>query len=122
MSDLPLIQLRPKLVEGVAILDLLAREMTEPEEAIRLGEGLTSILASGVSKRFLISASETKYMSSTAFAVLFSFGLRAVEVGGKAAICEMNSFVRVGADIVRLGRIIPIYEDEPTALASLILP
>ena len=121
MSDAPLIQLRPDLVEGVAILDLLPREMTEPEEAARLGAGLRSVAASVETNRFLINLAETKYMSSTAFAVLISFGIRTADAGGRVAICEMDPDVRIGADIVRLGRIVPIYDDEPTALAALVV-
>ena len=121
MSDSPLIQLRPDRVDGVAILDLLPREMTEPEEAARLSEGLRAVATMVGSNRFLINATTTKYMSSTAFAVLISFGLRTDEAGGRVALCGLDPFVRVGADIVRLGRIIPIYEDEATALAALIV-
>lgn len=121
MSDSPLIEIRPDLVEGVVIIDLLPRELTEPDEAARLGEGLRSVPAMMNSKRLLINTSATKYMSSTAFAVLISFGLRIDEAGGRVALCGMDPFVRVGADIVKLGRIIPIYDDEPTALAALIV-
>jgi hypothetical protein len=63
----------------------------------------------------------TKYLSSSAFAALFTFGLGVTEDGGRFAISSMDAFVRVGADIVKLGRVVPIYDDEKTALASLIL-
>jgi anti-anti-sigma factor len=121
MSQHALLQLRPDLVEGVAILDLLPREITEPDQAALLGEALRSVYAAIGSKRLLLDMAATKYLSSTAFAVLFSFGLDVTDDGGRLAISSMDEFVRVGADIVKLGRVVPIYDDEKTALASLIL-
>ena len=40
MHDHPLAQIRSELVEGVAIIDLLPHELTEPEESARLGAAL----------------------------------------------------------------------------------
>jgi anti-sigma B factor antagonist len=117
----PLIRLRDALVEGVAVVDLLPREITEPDQAARLGEALRSVVDSGVSRLVLIDASATRYLSSTAFAALLKFGLHAKESGGRAAICRMDPLVRFGANIIRLGEIVPILDDEATALASLIV-
>ncbi len=119
MPDSPLVQLRPDLVDGVAVVELLPREITEPDQATLLGEALRSVLEALPTKRLLIDAARTKYMSSTAFAVLLRFGLRVKEVGGTLAICAMDPFVRAGADIVKLGRIVPLFDDEPSALAAL---
>ena len=120
MSASPLVQLRNTLVQGVAVVDLLPREITEPEQATRLGEALRSVLDAGVSRLVLINASATRYMSSSAFAALLKFGLHARESGGRAAICAMDPQVRFGANIIRLGEVVPIFDDEATALAALI--
>jgi anti-anti-sigma factor len=116
-----ILQLRPDLVEGVAIVELLPREITEPDQAALLSEALRSVYEAVGTKRLLLDMTPAKYLSSTAFAVLFKFGLYVTEDGGRLAICSMDEFVRVGADIVKLGRIVPIYGDEKTALAALIL-
>ncbi len=121
MLDQPILSLRPYPIEGVTVVDLIPRELTEPDQATRLGEGLRSIAPQSGPFRLLINATATKYMSSTAFAVLFSFGKAVSDAGGRVAICDMDSFVRLGADIIKLSHVIPIYDDEPTALASLVL-
>jgi anti-anti-sigma factor len=119
MPDTPLVQVRPDLVDGVLVVDLLPREITEPDIATLMGQALRAAFDMGVSKRMLINIAATKYLSSTAFAVLLKFGLRVAESGGKLAICAMDEFVHVGAKIVRLGQIVPILDDEPTAIAAL---
>lgn len=117
----PLIRLRDALVEGVAVVDLLPREITEPENSARLGEALRSVIDSGVSRLVLIDASATDYLSSSAFAALLRFGLHAREAGGRAAICGMDPAVKFGANIIRLGEVVPIYDDEATGVAALIV-
>ncbi len=121
MTDHPLARLRSELVEGVAVIDLLPRELTEPDEAARLGAALRSVLDANLSDRLLLNLAATHYLSSTAFSTLLTFGLRAKEAGARVAICAMDPLALVGAKIVRLDEVIPIYEDEPTALASLII-
>jgi anti-anti-sigma factor len=119
MPDTPLVQVRPELIDGVFVVDLLPHEITEPDIATLMGQALRAAYAASGSKRMLINVSATKYLASTAFAVLLKFGIRVAESGGKLAICEMDEFVKVGANIVRLGQIVPIIDDEATALAAL---
>jgi anti-anti-sigma factor len=119
MPDTPLVQVRPDLIDGVLVVDLLPHEITEPDIATLMGQALRAVYDAGTSKRMLINISVTKYLSSTAFAVLLKFGIRVADSGGKLAICEMDEFVKVGANIVRLGQIVPIIDDEATALAAL---
>ncbi len=121
MHDNPLAKIRSELVEGVAIIDLLPHELTEPDEAERLGAALRSVLHANISDRLLLNLKATHYLSSTAFAALLDFGLRAREANARVAICRMDPLAHVGANIIRLGEVIPIYDDEPTALASLIV-
>src|SRR5579875_23134 len=47
MSDAPLVQIRRALVEGVAVVDLLPREITEPHEAARMGAALVAAFELG---------------------------------------------------------------------------
>ena len=120
MHDHPLATIRPDLVEGVAIIDLVPRELTEPEESARLGAALRSVLDANISDRLLVNLSATHYLSSSAFAALLGFGLRAREANTRVAICRMVPQVRFGANIIRLGEVVPIFDDESSALASLI--
>jgi anti-anti-sigma regulatory factor len=120
MSERPLVQLRADLVQGVAVLDLLPRELTEPDQAAKLGAALRSVVDAHLSDRLLVNASATRYLSSTAFASLLAFGRLVNESGGRVAVCAMDPAVRFGANVIRLGNVMPIYDDEATALAALI--
>lgn len=120
MSAPPVAQLRHDLVQGVAVVDLLPREITEPEQAARLGEALRAAYEVGAGNPLLIDMTATRYLSSTAFAVLMSFGRDVRTFGGRVAICGMDPLARVGANILRLGELIPLLDDEPTAIAALI--
>jgi anti-anti-sigma factor len=120
MHDHPLAQIRSELVEGVAIIDLLPHELTEPAEAERLGAALRSVVEANISDRLILNLKATRYLSSSGFAVLFTFAVRAREAGTRVAICNIEPHVRFGADIINLGSVVPMYDDEPTALAALI--
>ncbi len=120
VSDVPLLQLRPELVHGVAIVDLLVSEMTESHQATLLGQALRAIFDGGASTRLIINASATRYIASSVFAVLLGFGIRTIEAGGKVAICSMDPFVRDGARIIKFNRILPIFDDELGAVAAMI--
>ena len=121
MSDAPLVQIRRALVEGVAVVDLLPREITEPAQAARMGEALVAAFELGAANPLLINMAATHYLSSTAFGVLMKFGRDVRDVGGRVAICAMDPSVRLGANILQLGQLVPIFDDEPTAIAALIV-
>jgi anti-anti-sigma factor len=86
-----------------------------------MGEALLTAFELGAANPLLINASATHYMSSTAFAVLMKFGRDVRASGGRVAICAMDPSVRLGANILQLGQVVPIFDDEPTAIAALIV-
>ncbi len=57
-------------------------------------------------------------MSSTAFAALLNFGKKVDAAGGKATICAMQPDVRIGADILSIGKFLPIHDREAGAMAA----
>jgi anti-anti-sigma factor len=106
------------LVDGVAVIELLTKEIDKPHLAQELGGQLSALLQAGPSKRFLLNCHRVKYMSSTAFGILVEFWKKASAGGTQVRICAMDPHVRVGADIISLGRFIPIHDDEEAALAA----
>ena len=103
--------------DGVAVVEILAREIQGPEAAAVLGEQLGSLLRSGET-RLLLDFGRTRVMSSTAFGTLLSFWKQVDAARGELRICSMDPPVRFGADILYLGRYIPIHDDRPSALAA----
>jgi anti-anti-sigma factor len=108
---------RASNVDGVTKVEILRREIQGPDAAAELGGELTSLLRSG-QKRLLLDFRNTRIMSSTAFGTLLMFSKQVEAAHGELRICSMDSAVRFGADILSLGRYIPIHDDEHSALAA----
>ena len=104
-------------VDGVAVVEVLARDIQGPEAAAALGEQLGALFRSGET-RLLLDFGRTRVMSSTAFGTLLNFWKQVDAAQGELRICSMDPPVRFGADILSLGRYIPIHEDIPSAMAA----
>jgi anti-anti-sigma factor len=104
-------------VDGVAVVEITTEEIKHPEQAQELGAQLRSLLQAG-ERRLLLNLRRVTYISSTGFAVLLAFGKAVKELGGEARIGSMHPEIRIGAGIIHLGDIIPIHEDEASALAA----
>jgi anti-anti-sigma factor len=119
MSREPIEHFRWFLENGVAVVEVLSRELNQPAFAQELGAQLRALLATKPAEFMLINFHKTRYMSSTAFAVLFETGKLARGSNVRLVLCGFDPDVRVGADILSLGDYIPIVDDEPAALAAL---
>jgi anti-anti-sigma factor len=104
-------------IDGVAFVELIPVEIRHPSQALELGDQLRFLLAGG-ERKILIDCNRVAYMSSTGFATLFSFAKAVKDQGGRICVAEIHPDVRIGADIIRLGDVIPIYDDRRSALAS----
>lgn len=118
MADAPVNHIQWDLVRGVAVVEVLTREIDKPHLAQELGAQLGLLLTQGPSKRVLLNLHRVRYMSSTAFATLLEFWKKATAADAQVRICAMDPNVRLGADIISLGRFIPIHDDEKSALAA----
>jgi anti-anti-sigma regulatory factor len=119
MSDQPGEYFRWTLQDGVAVVEVLARELNQPWFAQEFGAGLRELLTARPSDRFLIDFHRTEAMSSTAFAALFDFARAASAAQARVAICGMSPAVRFGAEILSLDQFIPFTDDEADGLATL---
>jgi anti-anti-sigma factor len=68
-------------------------------------------------RNYVLNLKQTKYMSSTAFAMLLNFAKKVTGSGGTLKLCAMDPDVRIGADIIGLGRFVPIVAEESVAIA-----
>ncbi len=118
MENIPPAHFQWDLVDGVAVVEVLTRDLNQPHLAQELGGQLQALLQAGATKRFVLNFHRTRYMSSTAFAALLGFGKKVDAAGGKATICAMQPDVRIGADILSIGTFIPIHDHEAEALAA----
>jgi anti-anti-sigma factor len=116
MADtiIPMVPWSP--IDGVAVVAVLARDV-QGLEATAFGEQLGASLRSGET-RLLLDFGQTRVMSSTAFGALLNFSKQVDAAQGELRICSIDPPVRVGTDILGLGRYIPIHEDRPSAMAA----
>lgn len=105
--------------DGVAVVEVLARELNQPWFGQEFGAQLRKLLSERPADRFLLDFQRTEYMGSTAFATLLEFAKAASAAGARVAICGMSPNVRVGAQILCIDRFVPIAEDEAAGLAAL---
>jgi anti-sigma B factor antagonist len=122
MSTVPAVPYEWEPVNNVAVIRILCRELNNPHLAKELGTQLQVFLTSGPTKRFVINFQKTNIMSSTAFATLVAFGKRVAEVNGRVAVCALDPNLRLGADIIGLAQIIPIYDSEAEAVRAVAAP
>ena len=94
----------------------LCRSRTAAELSHELGELIRPELPS----RYVLDFAGVRSLSSTAFGGLLSFILKVRHVGGDVAICNMEEFVRVGADIIRIGDFAVFGADRRSAIAAVI--
>jgi anti-anti-sigma factor len=104
-------------VGDVAVVRILSRELQGPDAAQAFGDQLTALFQMG-EPRILIDFARTRVVSSTVFATLLNFWKLVYTANGQLKICSMEPAVRFGADILRLGRYIPIHDDRQSALAA----
>jgi anti-anti-sigma factor len=118
MSEIDSPHFRVGAAGSIVVVHLLDRDLRFPEQVESLSKDLSALATRLTPARLLLEMGHTKYLCSTGFATLINLARRVTAAGGTIAICNMDPDVRFGADIIRLGDYIPIFEDQATALAS----
>jgi anti-anti-sigma factor len=117
MSDFESPHVRAETVDEAIVLTLLAPEIRTPITAASVGRDLGAMVDRIGPQRYVLNLKRTKYLSSTSFAMLLNFAKKVTAMGGTLRLCELDPEVRIGADIIGLGRFVPIVADEATAVA-----
>jgi anti-anti-sigma factor len=117
MSDFESPHVRAETVDDVIVLTLLAPEIRTPIMAASVGRDLTTLIDRIGAQPYVLNVKQVKYMSSTAFAMLLNFAKKITAKGGSIKLCEMDPDVRIGADIIGLGKFIPIIAEESVAIS-----
>ena len=112
----PLIDVRD--ADGTAVVRVVCPELRQPAQAIELGEQISALIASERYDRLLLDFEPVQYMGSTGFATLIVLVKQANKRGIRLALFNLQPEVRFGAEILGMGALIPIHDDEPAALAA----
>jgi anti-anti-sigma factor len=102
----------------VVIVEFLSRAIADPAHAAELSQQLCTLIRPEFPNRFVLDFEDVRSLSSTAFGALVSFVLKVRQGGGRVAICNMDDFVRFGADVIRLGDYADFADDRQSAVAA----
>jgi anti-anti-sigma factor len=111
--------LNDELHPQVVIVEFLSRAIADPTHAAELGQQLGSLIRPDLPNRFVLDFEDVRAFSSTAFGALVSFTLKVRQAGGRVTICNMDEFVRFGADVLRIGDHAEFAEDRQSAIVGL---
>lgn len=101
----------------VTVVRLLSDDLRQPSQAVDLGDQLTSLIESGRA-HLLIDFQKLNYLGSTGFAILLVLARKARAAGGELKLLGMQEEVRFGANILGIGSVVAIYDDEEEAIAA----
>jgi anti-anti-sigma factor len=121
MSSQPIALIAHELIDTphAVIVEFLSHEIADPDHASHLGRQLAALARPDLPNRYVLDFQKVRIFSSTAFGALVGFVLKIRKAGGLVLLCNMDEFVRFGADIIRLGDYAPIVADRQAALDRL---
>jgi anti-anti-sigma factor len=102
-----------------ALVEFLTHAFGDPERASELSRQLASLVRPELPNRYILDFKNVHTFSSTGFGALVTFVLKVRKAGGQVVICNMDEFVRFGADIIHLDDYAPIVADRRAALDRL---
>lgn len=120
MTTLPREHLRVELIEGVAIVHFLDRELTEPydnPEAREVSHQLDSLVDDGGYTMLLLDLRDVEWLSTYILAKLVDLKRKIEDLGGRLRLCGVEAhLVRELFRISALDRVFAIDPDEHAAL------
>ena len=104
---------------SAVVVEFLSHEVADPDHSSELSRQLAALVRPDLPNRYVLDFHKVRIFSSTAFGALVGFVLKVRKAGGLVVLCNMDEFIRFGADIIRLGDYAPIVEDRRAALDRL---
>ena len=105
--------------DGVTVVRTTTATFRHPHQAQELGEELARLVDRDGHTRVALNLAKTHYLGSTAYSVLINLARKLDALGGGLTLCGLDHDVQVGANILGLGAMVPIYETEDEAVAAL---
>jgi anti-anti-sigma factor len=118
MSTVQFQHIKTSMVDEIAVVELLPKELRFPPQAQELGSELSLVARQDWAKQLLINMKHVKYLCSTGFAVLVNLVKQAKELGSLVKFCSLDPEVQIGAGIIGLDKIATIYGTEHEALEA----
>ncbi len=107
---------KPRHVGEVLVVEVRSRQIRHPSAAVEFGDELRDLLKREPARKVLLDFTHNDYLSSTSFATLMNLAKEISATGGVLKISSLHPDVLRGANIIGLGRVVEIYQDELSAL------
>jgi anti-anti-sigma regulatory factor len=104
----------------VVTVEFLNKAIADPTHAAALSQQLSALIRPDLPCRYVLDFQGVRSLSSTAFGGLLSFILKVRHADGQVAICNMDEFVRFGADLIRVGDFAQFAGDRSSAIAAVV--
>jgi anti-anti-sigma regulatory factor len=104
---------------AAVVVEFLIHAVTGFEHAAELTQQFSALVRPDFPDRYVLDFHKVTSFGSTTFGALFNFVLKVHKAGGQVVLCNMDEFVRFGADILHLGDYALITADRQSALDHL---
>jgi anti-anti-sigma factor len=102
----------------VLVVEFLSHTIADPAHAAELSEQLASLIRPDLPSDFVLDFKKVRSLGSHAFTALESFAHNVREARGRVAVCNMDEFVRFGADMSGLADDAEFATDRQSAINS----
>ena len=119
MPESPVFHIARDFVDDVQIVEISSPSIADPKVATELKEQLLSLFEPGKPINFVLDFKYVRTFSSTAFGAVMSFVQEVLRRGGQVRTCNMDEFIRFGADVIRLSSYAEYHDDLIGAIDSL---
>ena len=105
---------------ATTIIRTTVETIRHPTQALEFSADLQALVEKDGCRHLVIDLGATHYFGSTAYGALLKLGKTMDVSQGKVALCNIHPDVLVGANILGLGRVIPIFAGEEEALEAIV--
>jgi len=105
-------------LKDVVLIEITTRDFYEPDTARELSAELARVADQEWAQKLLVNCKRIRFLSSTAFAALFSLVKRCTSSGKQVRFCAMSPEILLGAQIIGLDKVAQIDDSEAAALAA----
>jgi anti-anti-sigma factor len=105
-------------IGDVTLVRFARRSILQDDEAQVLGGQLLGLAEDPSCRKFVINFADVEALSSTVVGKLFALHRRLVAAGGRLALCNVRPELLEVFEVLKLSRVLNLYDDEPQALQS----
>lgn len=116
MSQPDFRHIKLSMVKDVVLVEVLSTDLQGPALAQEFGVELSTVAVQEWAHQILLDLRKLHHLSSTGFAALVKFVNQVQSLGKQVKFCNMDPDVKIGADIIGLGKVVELHADESSAL------